>query len=1410
MTKHITAGRIQRIGFVVLPVLLPLVLISLLLRFTQSVSIAETAVPVVASAEDLWVSVIIEFPGRADLTNLPAEKESRHTTVIQRLKSVAGASQASLLPELERLQADGRVLHYRPFWIVNAIAVTADQATIDELATRPDIRRIVPDEIIEADLPETVPAGSPSDLTWGLNRIRAQQTWAGLGVDGSGIVIANMDTGVDWSHPDLASNYRGQGTGMHNGHWLDVTENAYATPTDVNGHGTHVMGTTVGQNGIGVAPGAEWIAVRIFNDGNFATTSGIHSAFEWLLAPAGDSSLAPDVVNGSWGSSIPTPVFSDVMGILVSVGIIPVFSAGNNGPDGTVGSPGSYADVIAVGASDSREEVAWFSSIGPSTFTSQNKPTLVAPGARVLSAIPGGGYGFKNGTSMAAPHVAGTTALLLSADPTLDRASLTAVLTDTAITVNFNEPTIPNNVSGWGRVDAYKAVASVVNNSGRIAGYLTNADGDVISNEIISVTNSLDEVMVFRTGSLGYFSAELLPGNYTLSANVFGYEPLDVANVSVAVNGTTTQDMLVTALPAGSVNGTVSDVGTGKRLTATVHVVGTPITVTASTIDLSLPAGNYDLKVMHTGHKLEWVNISVPVDSTIVFEVNLEPREKILLVDSGHWYYDSYGQYYRDSLEELDYSYDQWRVYRPDEEGLTGDFLLNYDRVIWTAPSDAPTLINASVPISRFLGLGGDLVISGRNVGFYEGFLSGGSYWWRNFLQGVAEGQLDPAGTLSVTGVGTFDGVSLLLNGEDSAQNQVGFDFVRPLNESFTEEILQYEDSKGAGLLAGHCANGPFNIAYLAFGLEGVDGQANRTDILARSFDYFARSPRPAGVILTPDPIDNLVFSGQRLTYTLSLINESEVVTDTINLAAIGNEWSVSFITPTLTIGKCGRAETQMVIEVPAGLPRDTIHAFDVVATSTVDPAQTDQFNVSQKTPGRILFVDDDLFYDEEGAYLAALDEMGVVYDVWDTDWKNGFDRNPPAALLENYDIILWYTGYDWFRPISAVQADALYDYMGTGGRLFLSSQDYLYYNDEHPLTRDYFGVLDFQESLTPTLVFGGDNALVGEIDAQPLTYSPYQNFSDALTPSPNSEVFVWHNGGGGAGGVAQSGSDWRTLFWIFPFEKLPYKPRLDVMNQIMGWLGDLGGSSLVAEKRTVGLGELQTYTITIRHEADGSPGRVAITNTLPTEFTLVNGSITGGAVYDFANHRLLWEGDVPHGGTHIITYEAAVTGFARPGARFDNTVTYYEERHNFHFEQIVPVWLDTPDLTRSTISIPPTLQSPNRVTTVTAYLENSGDVSGTISATLHFPLASTSLSNTLTATNGRVIWDTFDVHWVGDLAPGRGVTVSIALTVPFQSMIRWFPITLVINDGQTYPLVRQTLFEWQPIFTYYPLIGKP
>ena len=349
-----------------------------------------------------------------------------------------------------------------PLWIINGLAVTARPAVIRELASRPEVASVELDAAVPGPAPPssaTVAAVAEQNL----DVVNAPDLWA-LGYAGSGVVVANMDTGVDGTHPDLASRWRG-GTNS----WYDPYGQHPTTPTDPSGHGTMTMGIMVGGDAggtaVGMAPDARWIAAKIFNDQGSATLSGIHLAFQWLVDPDGDPATddAPDVVNGSWTFSSPGCflTFHPDVQALRAAGILPVFAAGNSGPGaGTSHSPANYPESFAVGATDNGDLVAGDSSRGPDACggAAVTFPDVAAPGVNVRSTDTSGLYAVGSGTSFSAPHAAGALALLLDAFPSLTPDEQDAALRAGA--VDLGTPG-PDNTFGSGRLDVLAAYESL-------------------------------------------------------------------------------------------------------------------------------------------------------------------------------------------------------------------------------------------------------------------------------------------------------------------------------------------------------------------------------------------------------------------------------------------------------------------------------------------------------------------------------------------------------------------------------------------------------------------------------------------------------------------------------------------------------------------------------------------------------------------------------------------------------------------------------------------------------------------------------------------------------------------------------------------------------------------------------------
>jgi len=416
----------------------------------------------------------------ADLSAAPRMKDStgRGWFVVNALKSVATTSQRGLAGLLS-----ARGASFTSFWIVNTVRVVSDAATLRAVASRSEVASIVPD--IPARIPnERVSrANRVQAVEWNIKNIRAPKVWNKFNVRGEGMVVANIDTGVQYNHPALVKAYRGNlggGSFNHNYNWFDpshICGNPSTAPCDNVGHGSHTMGTMVGKDGvnkIGVAPKAKWIAAKGC-ESNSCSTSALLSSGQWILAPTNlnnqspRADLRPDVVNNSWGTPNGSDTFyQSTVTAWVSSGIFPQFSAGNSGPGcGTVGAPGSYSNSYAAGAYDINNNIASFSSRGPSPLGGGVKPNVSAPGVNVRSSVPNNTYALFSGTSMASPHVAGTVALIWSKKPSLERniTMTRSIIDSTAVdtsNLTCGGTAGNNNVYGQGRLDAYAAVAAAL------------------------------------------------------------------------------------------------------------------------------------------------------------------------------------------------------------------------------------------------------------------------------------------------------------------------------------------------------------------------------------------------------------------------------------------------------------------------------------------------------------------------------------------------------------------------------------------------------------------------------------------------------------------------------------------------------------------------------------------------------------------------------------------------------------------------------------------------------------------------------------------------------------------------------------------------------------------------------------
>ncbi|TDE10097.1 carboxypeptidase regulatory-like domain-containing protein [Jiangella asiatica] len=570
----------------------------------------------------------------ADTERLVADeaRAARTATVVGELRDTAETSQPAVLD----LLADAAATAVTPYWIFNGVAATIDAGTLRALERHPDVASVGLDEVITLEEPIEPEPGEPLLPSWSLESINAPDVWGDYGVRGEGVVVGIMDGGADGGHPALAASWRGT-TGDPASSWYAPTGENYPAPGDGDGHGTHVTGSIVGTAPgelTGVAPGAQWIAAKIFRDSGSSTESIIHDGFQWMLAPGGDPAAAPDVVNNSWGSDAgAATTFWDDVAAWEAAGIVPVFANGNNGPaPGTVGSPASFPNAIGIGATDVNDLIAGFSSRGPAVWDGERvrKPQVSAPGHQIRSTWPRqlseDGYNTISGTSMAAPHATGVVALMLSANPDLTIDEIRTVLEETART----EPhmgELPNDNYGTGIVDAYAAVTRAAY-AGTVTGTITGPEGPV-ANATVTVGDDTPTAATATTDESGAYSVAVAAGEHTVTVAAYGYVTA-TAGVTVEIDATTTLDVDLAAADRHEVTGVVTADGAPVEH-ARVVLGGTRLDPATTDADGGfafddVAAGTYTLRVSATGHEPRTQEVVVDGDDHL--DVTLEPLDQ--------------------------------------------------------------------------------------------------------------------------------------------------------------------------------------------------------------------------------------------------------------------------------------------------------------------------------------------------------------------------------------------------------------------------------------------------------------------------------------------------------------------------------------------------------------------------------------------------------------------------------------------------------------------------------------------------------------------------------------------------------------------------------------------------------------
>jgi subtilisin family serine protease len=561
------------------------------------------------------VKVMVILEARADVELLDqalrekrASMAERHLTVITALKDVAAESQPALVSELDRLQQKGIVLGYTPHWLLNGIVVRTLASGVPELAQLPGV------DVVEADLvPELIEPVQVDEsqgrensreigITPGIQALQADRVWYELGITGEGVVVANMDTGVNVNHESLSARWRGNFANASHC-WWDAWGSS-STPNDGNGHGTHVMGTITGLasgDSIGVCPGAQWIATNVIDSGTgSAFDNAVIAGLEWLSDPDNNAFTVddmPDVVQHSWGVNEGFSGYTDcdnrwweAIDNCEALGVVNTWSAGNEGPSGsTMRSPADRAtsatNCFSVGSCNtSGTTISSFSSRGPAGNNCgfyNIKPEVTAPGDNIYSANASSttGYVYMSGTSMAGPHVAGVVGLMRGANPDLDVQSIKTILMETC---EDRGTTGEDNIWGWGLVNAYEAVLAASSGFAEISGTITAEDtGEALAGILVEVPEANRTAV---TDANGQYNLTMPAGEFEFQASGYGFES-HLWTILLESQDVVVSDQSLDRLPSAMVMGTVRAPDGSPLSEAVVEALGTPLAPQTTDLD---------------------------------------------------------------------------------------------------------------------------------------------------------------------------------------------------------------------------------------------------------------------------------------------------------------------------------------------------------------------------------------------------------------------------------------------------------------------------------------------------------------------------------------------------------------------------------------------------------------------------------------------------------------------------------------------------------------------------------------------------------------------------------------------------------------------------------------------------------
>ena len=617
-----------------------------------------------------------------------------------------------------------------------------------------------------------------------------------------------------------------------------------------------------------------------------------------------------------------------------------------------------------------------------------------------------------------------------------------------------------------------------------------------------------------------------------------------------------------------------------------------------------------------------------------------------------------------------------------------------------------------------------------------------------------------------------MQGLAFDIAGSGGADNQKWPDIINIADPEYAAPLLNYSGDGLAGNRVGLCL--PYRGLVLSFGFEAINTPAARRAVLEAAIAEVTSPPQTEGLTLAlSSPQVQVGLPGATVTYTVRVRNTGETGEATAFSAQLASaSWISGLSTHDISLKPCSSSVLTITAQIPADTKVDVRNALTLTVRANEKASLIGVITLTAKTPAPVLLVDRHRWYDVQDAYTGALRQAGVSYDV--SPASDSDATSPMGRLtldrLRWYPVVIWFTGYDWYQPVSREEEQRLTSYLDGGGRLMLSSPFYLDTARDNTFARQFLGVITATREITTVEGFGSPGHPLGKDMlrvplADPFPRAAFRTLNVAAVPADPADV-VWRGDHGYAEAVAHSTANRRLVFWAIPFEALPNSARVDMLRRTTGWLGPLGRSTVDVSPSLVQTGQPATVTITMRNDT-ATPGslRAVLRATLPPGLEPDLATLSPDLAYTPAERALSYTTDIAAGQSILVSFRVA----ALPGVtgRLAGSVTLRDEVLGLAYDQPLVLDVEAPRIT-GTLTVTPGAQS-GKPATVSLTVTNDGLVAATGANLLAIPPLGVRVRSGSTAVSGpgSITESASAVSWHGDLPAGGSATITYQVQAP-------------------------------------------